>query len=111
MIFVEAVDCIVDMKRINSVLNKINVPSMANMVVGGVTPILFSAELEKLGYSIVVYPCSSVYTLVKSIRKMANYLKKNGTTNGFERNMIDFSEYFNFIGTADIRKNEKCFFE
>ena len=109
ILFVEAVTNKKDMVRVNSMLKKINTPSMANMVEGGQTPILPAAELQELGYSIVAYPCSSVYTLVNALRELAKHLKNNGTTIGFENKMIDFNEYFNFIGAVKIREQEKQF--
>ena len=110
MLFVEAVKSKNEMKAVNSLLNKLKVPSMANMVEGGDTPILTSGELEMLGYSIVAYPCSSVYTVVNALRQLARHLKKQGTTLGFENNMIDFNEYSEFIGISKIRENEKKFY-
>ncbi|MCP3964795.1 MAG: oxaloacetate decarboxylase [Lentisphaerae bacterium] len=110
MIFVEAVHDIEDMKKVNAVLNKLGVPSFANMIEGGQTPILSATELQELGYSVVAYPCSTVFTAVKAMRVMAGYLKEHGTTSGFENNMVNFEEYFDFIGAQNIRDREKQFY-
>ena len=111
MIFVEALHTVEDMKKVNSALNKRGVPSMANMIEGGKTPLLSADELQKLGYSVAAYPCSSVFTVVKALRDFAEHLKKNGTTIGLESFMIDFDEYYKFIGTEKIRKQEKKFYK
>ncbi|QSH40267.1 oxaloacetate decarboxylase [Lentisphaerota bacterium ZTH] len=111
MVFVEAVHSIEDMKKVNTVLNRLNVPSFANMVEGGQTPIMSLKELKELGYSVVGYPCSSVFTVIKALRELACHLKEYGSTSGFEKNMIDFQEYYNFIGAQSIRAREKKFYD
>jgi len=108
MIFVEAVTSIEDMRRVNS---EVPVPSMANMIEGGKSPFLTAKELQELGYAAVSYPCGSVYTAAKALQKWANYLKAHGTTSGFTspETMMNFEEYFRFIGAEAIRKREELF--
>ena len=76
ILFVEALPAKEDMRKVNSVLKDLKTPSMANMIEGGKSPLLPAAELKELGYSAVVYPCSSVYTVVKALRGLAKHLKK-----------------------------------
>jgi methylisocitrate lyase len=109
MVFVEAVTTAEDMRRVNAA---VPVPSMANMIEGGRTPFLTAAQLQELGYAAVAYPCASVYTVVRAMRAWAGHLKANGTSAGFASpdTMVNFEEYFRFIGAADIREREKQFF-
>ena len=109
MIFVEAVTTVEDMRKVNAA---VSVPSMANMIEGGRSPFLPASELQDLGYAAVAYPCASVFTAVKALRKWAGHLKFHGTTAGFAGpdTMLDFEEYFRFIGAEDIREREKQFF-
>jgi 2,3-dimethylmalate lyase len=109
MVFVEAVDSLEEMREVNSVLNKLNVPSMANMIEGGRTPLLSASELQALGYSVVAYPCGSVFTAVKALQTWARQLIEQGTTSGFLGHMLTFDEYFEFVGASAIREQEKQF--
>lgn len=110
MIFVEAVTSVEEMQQVN---DAVSVPSLSNMIEGGRTPFLKTDELQALGYAAVAYPCASVYTAVRALQNWAGYLKDNGTTKGFAgpENMLDFDEYFRFIGGDVIRDREKMFFE
>lgn len=110
LLFVESLKSEEEMKKVNGLLKELNVPIFANMVEGGKTPILPADKLQKLGYNVALYPCSSVYTVVKSMRELAQFLKKNKTTIGFEEKMIDFNEYFKFIDAGEIREEEKKFY-
>ena len=109
MVFVEAVTTVADMRRVNAA---VPVPSMANMIEGGRTPFLSAEELQAVGYAVVAYPCASVFTAVKALRNWASHLKFHGTSAGFAGpdTMIDFEEYFRFIGAAAIREREKLFY-
>jgi len=108
MVFVEAVTSVEDMRRVNA---EVPVPSMANMIEGGKTPFLTASELQEVGYAAAFYPCSSVFTAAKALQRWADYLKAHGTTSGFAtpETMMNFGEYFRFIGAEEIRKREKEF--
>ncbi|HJO94196.1 MAG TPA: oxaloacetate decarboxylase [Victivallales bacterium] len=111
MLFVEALDNVEDMKKVNNVLKELNKPSMANMVEGGKTPLIKSSDLNKYGYSLVAYPCSAVYTAVKALSQMGENLLKNGSTENSQNTMLNFDEYNKFIGLDHIRNRERLFFE
>ncbi len=109
MVFVEALHRPEEMRSVNTVLAETNTPSLANMIEGGQTLLLSAAELQELGYSVVAYPCGSVFAAGKALQKWAEYLKQHGTTKGYLDNMLDFDEYFELIGTRAIRQQEKEF--
>jgi methylisocitrate lyase len=108
MVFVEAVTDVEDMRKVNSALP---VPVMANLIEGGRTPFLTATELQSLGYAVVAYPCASVFTVARATQQWANFLKTHGTTKGFAgpETMMDFEEYFHFIGADAIREREHIF--
>lgn len=109
MVFVEAVQTAEEMRRVNTVLRELNTPSMANMIEGGKTSFLNVTDLQNLGYSVVIYPCGSVFTAAKALMGWARYLKEQGTTEGYLDNMLTFDEYYDFIGARDIRERERQF--
>ena len=109
MVFVEAVDTVEEMRQVNRALAELKTPSMANMIEGGETPFLSTAELQAVGYSVIAYPCGSVFTAVNALQNWAHQLIEHGTTAGFLDHMLTFDEYFEFIGARDIREQEKQF--
>jgi methylisocitrate lyase len=66
-----------------------------------------ATELQELGYSVVAYPCGSVFAAVKAFQRWAQHLKD---TSGYLDHMLSFDEYFEFIGASAIREREKQFF-
>ncbi len=108
MVFVEAVRTVDDMKKVNA---SVNAPSMANMIEGGRTPFLSAKELEAAGYAVAAYPCASVFATARIMQRWAGHLKARGTTEGFAspETMMDFDEFFRFIGGEEIREREQRF--
>lgn len=109
-VFAEAVETVEDMRRVNAA---VKVPSMANLIEGGKTPYLKAQELQELGYRLAAYPCGSLYAAVRALQKWAAYLKANQTVEGFYTPdiMLDFGEYYKFIGAPEIRAQEDEFFK
>jgi 2-methylisocitrate lyase-like PEP mutase family enzyme len=89
ILFVEAPKSIDQMKNINKLTP---IPNLANVVEGGVTPILSNDELEKLGYSIALYANAPLKAAVKGTMNLLNHLKKTGTSKSCEDLMISMAE-------------------
>jgi 2,3-dimethylmalate lyase len=109
MVFVEAVHTTGDMKIVNQALAEAKTPSFANMIEGGRSPLLSAPELQELGYSVVAYPCGSVFVALKALQDWARHLKEYGGTADYLDHMLSFDEYFEFIGARAIREREKQF--
>ena len=77
-------------------------PAMANMVEGGKTPALTSAELERLGYRLVIFPNSLVRLYARQGAALLERLRANGTTEGSRGEMLSFDELNELLGTAGV---------
>ncbi len=80
----------------------------ANMVEGGKTPLLSHNELEKLGFKIVVYPLTGLFSSIHALTMSYNYLLSNNTSTGI-KDMISFAEYEELIGLKKYKEQEKKF--
>jgi len=97
ILFVEAPKTRDELKRISPALK--GVPLMANMVEGGKTPSLKAAELEALGFSLVIFPGGIVRTLAHTAGEFYASLAANGTSEPFRNRMYDFDGLNDVIGT------------
>ncbi|MFC3612306.1 oxaloacetate decarboxylase [Lutimaribacter marinistellae] len=75
------------------------IPLLANMVEGGETPISSAADLEALGFSIVIFPGGIVRALAHTARDYYASLKTNGSNRPFSDRMFDFGGLNDVIGT------------
>jgi methylisocitrate lyase len=104
IIFFEAPQSIEEMKEIHKY---IKAPTLANMVEKGKTPMLTGKELYDIGYKIVIYPVSSLYTITKSILDMLKVIKETETTKFVLDKMIPFGDFNDMISLDKLRNLEK----
>jgi 2-methylisocitrate lyase-like PEP mutase family enzyme len=81
VIFVEAPETVDELSRIAA---SVPGPLVANMVEGGLTPIVPLAQLAELGFSIVLYANSVMRGGLTGMRAVAEHLLKEGDTLGVE---------------------------
>jgi 2-methylisocitrate lyase-like PEP mutase family enzyme len=103
MAFIEAPQSVEQMRRI---VAGVGVPSMANMVPGGKSPILPAKELERIGFACVAYPTALSYTMAKAAEELLRYLQANGATTGLEDSMMSFDEFNDLVGLPELRARE-----
>lgn len=101
VLFIEAPRARDELARIASQMGG-KVPLLANMVEGGQTPILPAAELQVLGFAVVIFPGGIVRALAKAAEEFYGSLKANGTTDPFRARMFDFTALNHVIGTPDM---------
>jgi 2-methylisocitrate lyase-like PEP mutase family enzyme len=101
VLFVEAPKARDDLTRIVSALGA-RLPLMANMVEGGKTPPLPAAELEMIGFALVIFPGGIVRALGRMAGDYYASLAANGTTEPFRSRMLDFDGLNDLIGTPKM---------
>lgn len=77
------------------------VPLLANMVEGGNTPMHSASELERIGYSLVIFPGGLVRALAPVMVSYFDSLLANGTTANMQDTMMNFAELNQLLGTED----------
>jgi 2-methylisocitrate lyase-like PEP mutase family enzyme len=100
MLFVEAPKSSAQLARVVQALP--GVALMANMVEGGKTPPLPAAELEALGFALVIFPGGIVRALAHHAAGYYASLAANGTTEPFRNQMLDFDGLNRVIGTPEM---------
>lgn len=98
MLFIEAPQSLEQMTRIVAHLGG-RVPLMANMVEGGQTPLRAAADLERLGFRMVIFPGGIVRALAHAAQDYYASLHQHGTTAPFAGRMFDFDGLNRLIGT------------
>lgn len=108
MLFVEAPRTLDEMQQIVRRFAD-RVPLMANMVEGGKTPMLNAAELEAMGFSLVIFPGGIVRALASAARAYYGSLLATGSNNAFRDRMLDFDGLNAVIGTPDMLETGKSY--
>jgi 2-methylisocitrate lyase-like PEP mutase family enzyme len=100
ILFVEAPKTRAELQRIPPALK--GVPLMANMVEGGKTPLLGAAELEAIGFSLVIFPGGIVRALARTASEFYASLAAHGSSEPFRDRMYDFTALNDIIGTPEL---------
>lgn len=100
MLFVEAPREQSELARVVERVGK-GLPLMANMVEGGKTPIVPAGELEKIGFSFVIFPGGIVRAIAKAAQDFYATIKADGTTDAYRPKMFDFNALNGLIGTPE----------
>ena len=101
MLFVEAPRTRDDLVRMVSALGA-KAPLMANMVEGGKTPTLPAAELEAIGFALVIFPGAIVRALGHMASEFYASLAKHGFNEPFSNRMLDFTGINALVGTSEM---------
>lgn len=108
MLFIEAPKTRAELKRVVDACGT-NVPLMANMVEGGMTPIVPAHELDALGFSFVIFPGGIVRAIAKAAQDFYGILKRDGTTDAYRDRMFDFAGINVLLGTSAILERGKTY--
>ena len=103
-IFIEAPKTIQEMKIIGK---SINAPLVANMIEGGATPIISKSKLHKMGFKIILYPLSVLFSNTYSTLKLLQELKKSGTTRKLSKQIVNFNQFNDIVELSKYRKLEQ----
>ncbi len=103
-IFIEAPKTIQEMKIIGK---SINAPLVANMIEGGATPVISKSKLHKMGFKIILYPLSVLFSNTYSTLKLLQELKKSGTTKKLSKQIVNFNQFNDIVELSKYRKLEQ----
>ncbi len=98
-VFIEAPQSVGELEKIAAAIPGAKV---ANMVEGGLTPLLSPAELHALGFDLVVTPLAALLASAHAIREVYAELRRAGTTEGQRERMLSFAE---FNGLMDLERH------
>ena len=78
------------------------IPILVNMVEGGKTPMLPAAELETMGFSVVIFPGGLVRAFAHTAEQYFASLNEMGSTRDYQNRMFNFKELNELLGTDRI---------
>src|SRR5436190_21268361 len=76
-------------------------PNVANMIENGRTPLLSRAELEKLGFGLILYPLSGLFAAAKALAEIYEKLHRDETTQGMFDRLSSFEQFNELIGVEE----------
>ncbi|WEA37379.1 methylisocitrate lyase [Lysinibacillus fusiformis] len=84
-------------KEFRQFANELDAPLLANMTEFGQTPYYTAKEFEKMGYSMVIYPVTSMRVAAKAYERVFELIKNTGTQQEAVQDMQTRSELYETI--------------
>ena len=103
LLFVESLESAEEMREVN---RRLPLPTVANMVEGGRTPMFTNAKLSEFGYNLIIYPTASVYVTTKAMVDLWEGMRRDDTTETLMDTMIPFAQFNEIVGLPEIRAIE-----
>ena len=86
-----------------------DVPLLFNYAEGGKTPPVSHQFLHDLGFSLVIFPISTLLAATAATRSVLSEIKAKGSPIDVLPSMLPFEEFLEFIGISEIRELEQRF--
>jgi methylisocitrate lyase len=88
-------------EELETICKRVSWPKFVNMLAFGKTPILSAAELEDMGFKMMVAPIDSVLLTAKVMHEMAEVFKRDGHTRALQDQMVNFEGIKEILGLKE----------
>ena len=105
VVFVEAPRSVEELQEVARAIP--DAPLFANMIEGGKTPLLSSAELQELGYKMVVYPLSALFSAAKAVEETYRALFDEKSTASRQEAMVTLGQFEEMIDVPAWQEIER----
>jgi len=84
-------------------------PQLVNIVFGGRTPMLPRSELQKMGFSVVLYANAALQATIQAVGTMLEHLRDTGSLAEIESSLAGFAERQRIVGKEHFDAIEKAY--
>jgi len=102
--FVEAPQSVAEL---TAVTRRLKVPQVANMVVGGKTPLVSQKELAAMGFALVLYANAALQASVLAMQEVLGALREDGSLARVANRLASFEERQRIVGKDEWDRLEK----
>jgi 2-methylisocitrate lyase-like PEP mutase family enzyme len=88
-------------EQLVEIARNVDAPLLVNMSETGRTPAIATAELEAMGYRIVIYPSTQTWVIAKAYLELCTELAAAGDTRAMRDRMMSFDEVNALLGLED----------
>jgi 2-methylisocitrate lyase-like PEP mutase family enzyme len=105
VVFIESPETVDEMRRICETFK--GVPTLANMVEGGRTPVLDARSLQELGYRIAIFPAVGFLSAAKALEQAYADLKATGSSTKLSVPVYEFKAFSALMGFDWVAEFDK----
>jgi 2-methylisocitrate lyase-like PEP mutase family enzyme len=102
VLFVEAPSA----EQLPRIAPRLQAPLLYNMATSGKTPFLGRAEIERLGFKLIIYPNWMMLAAIRAASEVLAELKETGSIANVAREVPSFREFFDLLGMPEVQELE-----
>ncbi|HEV8110407.1 MAG TPA: isocitrate lyase/PEP mutase family protein [Burkholderiales bacterium] len=102
VLFVEAPSA----EQLPKIAPRLEAPLLYNMATSGKTPFLGRAEIERLGFKLIIYPNWMMLAAIRAASEVLAELKQTGSIANVAREVPSFREFFDLLGMPEVQELE-----
>lgn len=102
VLFVEAPSA----EQLPKIAPRLAAPLLYNMATSGKTPFLGRAEIERLGFKLIIYPNWLMLAAIRAASAVLAELKETGSIANIAREVPSFREFFDLLGMPEVQELE-----
>ncbi len=106
LIFVEAPRSREEMQQLPELVGH---PLMANMVEGGKTPMLSTAELQEAGYKIALFANAAMRASMFAVREVLEVLKRDGSSDAYADRIMSWEDRQRLVRLEEFQATENAY--
>jgi 2-methylisocitrate lyase-like PEP mutase family enzyme len=99
VLFIESPESVEELEKIGRTFDQ---PLLVNVVEGGRTPQLAPDELQKLGFSLAIYPASGFLTVAKALKDVYGQILARKSTESASGAMYPFADMCELMGFPEV---------
>lgn len=104
ILFIEAPESEEEMAEIG---RRFDVPLLANMAEGTLTPMVSTERLEELGYRIAIFPGTAFFAAAEAMRQVYAHVAATRSTFGTDVPLMDFGDWCRQTGFPEVWEFDK----
>jgi len=104
LVFVESLESEAEMAE---AVRRLDCPLVANMVEGGLSPVLAQARLAEIGFALAIFPASGFLAAAAALRDVYGTLCETGSTEAKRNALEDFERFSRSMGFEDVWEFEQ----
>lgn len=106
LVFVDGIKTIAE---VETVAKHVDGPKIISIVDGNETTSLSAKDLEDLGFNVVFYALSTLFSAVKAMSDTLAALKQDGTTKARAAHMITYQQYCDIVGLDKFQSLDEIY--
>jgi 2-methylisocitrate lyase-like PEP mutase family enzyme len=106
LVFVDGVKTVAE---VQTVARRVSGPKVVSIVDGTQAAVLTADELQEMGFTIVLYAVTTLFSAAGAVQQALTHLQAHGTPHGIQPPVMPYSEFSDVVGLPAHQSLDQLF--